>query len=124
LYGTWSSPAFPPTLGFYFRGDLKLRGESTLAKQVKQKGKIRKGFKDDILPLGRENFLILGLGLFVIAAGYLAMLEGSVEGFLPVVVAPILLVLGYCFIIPLGILYKKPLFSKNDAPPGIQSPQA
>ena len=95
-----------------------------MAKQVKQKGKIRKGLKDDLLPLGRENFLILGLGLLVIAAGYLAMLEGSVEGFLPLVVAPLLLVLGYCVIIPLGILYKKSLFTKNDAHPGTQSPQA
>jgi hypothetical protein len=35
------------------------------------------------------------------------MLEGSVEGVLPTVVAPILLVLGYCVIIPIGILYRK-----------------
>ena len=95
-----------------------------MAKQVKQKGKIRKGLRDDILPLERENFMILGLGLLVIAAGYLAMLEGSVEGFLPLVAAPILLVLGYCVIIPLGILYRKSLFSKNGAHPETQSPQS
>jgi len=80
--------------------------------------------RDDLLPLGRENFLILGLGLVVIVAGYLAMLEGSVEGFLPLVAAPILLVLGYCIIIPLGILYRKSLFSRNETRPETQSPQA
>jgi len=73
----------------------------------------RKAGKDDRLPLGRENFIILGIGLAVIVAGYLAMLEGSVEGFLPLVVAPILLVLGYCVIIPFGILYKKDWFKKK-----------
>jgi hypothetical protein len=95
-----------------------------MAKQVKQKGKIRKGLRNDLLPLGRENFLILGLGLVVIVAGYLAMLEGSVEGFLPLVAAPILLVLGYCLIIPLGILYRKSFFLKNEKRPETQSPQA
>ena len=95
-----------------------------MAKQVKQKGKVRKSLRDDLLPLGRENFLILGLGLVVIVAGYLAMLEGSVEGFLPLVAAPILLVLGYCVIIPLGILYRKSLFSKKEARPETPSPQA
>ncbi len=35
------------------------------------------------------------------------MIEGSVEGFLPLVLAPILLVAGYCVIIPLGIMYRK-----------------
>jgi hypothetical protein len=95
-----------------------------VAKQVKQKSKVRKGLRDDLLPLGRENFLILGLGLVVIVAGYLAMLEGSVEGFLPLVAAPILLVLGYCVIIPLGILYRKSLFSKNEVRTEPPAPQA
>jgi hypothetical protein len=43
----------------------------------------------------------------VIVAGYLAMLEGSVEGFLPLVLSPILLVTGYCVVIPIGIMYRK-----------------
>ena len=59
------------------------------------------------LPLGRQNYLILGAGILVIVAGYLAMLEGSVEGFLPLVLSPILLVTGYCVVIPLGIMYRK-----------------
>ena len=74
-----------------------------MAKAIKK----RKTQKDDHLPLTRDNFIIMGVGLVVIILGYLAMLEGSVEGFMPLVVAPILLVAGYCVIIPLGILYKK-----------------
>jgi len=81
-----------------------------VAKPVRKSSARRKSSKEEKLPLGRENFMILGIGLVVIAAGYLAMLEGSVEGFLPLVVSPILLVFGYCVIIPFGILYKKSYF--------------
>jgi hypothetical protein len=59
--------------------------------------------------------MILGAGIVSIVAGYLAMLEGSVEGFMPLVVAPILLVIGYCVLIPLGILYRQPSASSTPA---------
>ena len=78
-----------------------------MAKVVTKKESRRRSAKGEVLPLGRQNFKIIGIGALVIIAGYLTMLEGSVEGFLPLVVAPVLLVLGYCVIIPLGILYKK-----------------
>jgi len=71
------------------------------------KNKVRKPNREIALPLDRQNFVIIGIGLLVIIAGYAAMLEGSIEGFLPLVVSPILLVLGYCVIIPVGILYRK-----------------
>jgi hypothetical protein len=67
----------------------------------------RKTIRETALPLDRQNFIILGIGVLVILAGYAAMLEGAVEGFLPLVVAPILLVIGYCVIVPVGILYRK-----------------
>jgi hypothetical protein len=63
--------------------------------------------REEHLPLGRENFIILGIGLAVIIVGYLAMIGAPVEGFLPLVLSPILLVAGYCVIIPLGIMYRK-----------------
>jgi hypothetical protein len=78
-----------------------------VAKPVRKKEQKRRLQKTEQMPLGRENFMILGTGLGVILAGYLAMLTGGVEGFLPLVVSPILLMLGYCVIIPLGILYRK-----------------
>ncbi len=79
-----------------------------MAKPIRRKESAkRRATRDEHLPLGRENFVILGIGLAVIIIGYLAMLEGSVEGFLPLVLAPILLVLGYCIIIPVGIMYRK-----------------
>jgi hypothetical protein len=78
-----------------------------MSKAIRRKESKRKVSRDEHLPLTRQNFMIIGIGIIVIIAGYMAMLEGSVEGFMPLVVAPILLVIGYCIIIPLGILYKK-----------------
>lgn len=76
--------------------------------------KRRERRRDDTMPLGRDNFKIIGVGALVIGAGYLAMIGQPVEGFLPLVVSPILLVLGYCVIIPLGILYKKSYLAPKD----------
>ena len=90
-----------------------------MAKVIKTRGKARKSPADDHLPLNKQNFVILGAGLFTIALGYAAMLEGSVEGFLPLVAAPILLLIGYCVLIPLGILYRASMFARA----GAQSPQ-
>ncbi len=88
-----------------------------MAKPIRKKDVKRKPGKDDHLPLGKENFRIIGLGLAVVVAGYLVMLEGSVEGFLPLVAAPILLVVGYCVIIPFGIMYRHGMFARKDRSP-------
>ncbi len=86
-----------------------------MAKPVRKTESKRRGTKDDKLPLAKENFYIIGVGLVVILAGYLALAKGPIEGFLPLVLAPILLVLGYCIIIPMGILYKKSYFSTEES---------
>ncbi len=78
-----------------------------MAKAVRRGDSRRRSAKDEKLPLAKENFVIIGIGLAVILVGYLALANGPIEGFLPLVLAPILLVLGYCVIIPLGILFKK-----------------
>ena len=53
-----------------------------------------------------KNYMIIGIGIFLIIIGYILMDANSVDGFLPTVIAPILLVLGYCVAIPIGILLK------------------
>jgi hypothetical protein len=72
-----------------------------------EKGKTRRTKTNDIFPLERENFIILGVGLLFIVFGYIALSGNSVEGFRQLTLAPILLLLGYCFIIPIGIMYRK-----------------
>ena len=49
----------------------------------------------------------MGVALLCIAAGYLALVQKPWDGFLPLMVAPVLLVLGYCVLVPLGILYRR-----------------
>lgn len=53
-----------------------------------------------------KNYIIIGAGIALIILGYIFMSENSVSGFLPTIVAPILLIVGYCVIVPIGILYK------------------
>ena len=68
---------------------------------------LKKTKKDETFPLERENYMILGLGLVLIVAGYIALSGNTVEGFVPLTLSPILLILGYCVVIPVGILYRK-----------------
>ncbi len=47
---------------------------------------------------GKTNWLVLGIGLVAIIIGFVALAAGSIT------LAPILLVLGYCVLIPVGIM--------------------
>jgi hypothetical protein len=75
-----------------------------MAKVVK--GKKAKTAEVLHISLTNKNYMIIGLGILLIIIGYVFMAENSVDGFLPTVVAPILLVLGYIVVVPFGILYK------------------
>ena len=72
-----------------------------------EKGKLKKSKTNDIFPLERENFIILGVGILFVVFGYIALSGNSVDGFRQLTLAPILLLLGYCVIIPIGIMYRK-----------------
>ena len=52
------------------------------------------------IPFGRKNYMIFGIAALTILAGYIALSKGSIT------VAPILLLLGYLVLIPIGILAK------------------
>lgn len=58
------------------------------------------------IALTKKNYVIIGFGILLIVIGYILMAANSVDGFLPTVIAPILLVAGYCVVIPVGILLK------------------
>jgi putative exporter of polyketide antibiotics len=65
-------------------------------------------------PLDKGNLIIIGVGVGVILLGYLLMMTGMTEqpaipdgkwnNFWAITAAPIILLLGYCVIIPFGIL--------------------
>ena len=52
------------------------------------------------------NYLIFGIGLFLIIIGYVLMSIGETDSFLSTKLSPIILLLGYCVIIPLSIIIK------------------
>ncbi len=56
------------------------------------------------LPYSRRNWAFLGAGLCTILIGYLCLSQPPVDGFLSLTLAPVLLVIGYCVLIPLGLL--------------------
>ena len=77
-----------------------------MAKDNRKLKKIAKQ-KGPVFPFERENYLIFGAGLLVIVIGYIALAQGPWNSFWSLTLAPILLVLGYCVVIPLAILYRK-----------------
>ncbi len=87
-----------------------------MAKTVKTKISKARTVKTEYfnLALTKVNYSIIGVGILVIIIGYIFMSEKSVDGFGPTVIAPILLVLGYCVLIPVGILFKSNLFKSKE----------
>jgi hypothetical protein len=54
------------------------------------------------LPLEKANLILFAVALGVIVLGYVVLAGGSIT------LAPILLVLGYCVLVPLAIVYRSP----------------
>ncbi len=76
------------------------------AKQIRQRARKESVAKQG-LPFNAINYWLFAAGLAVIIIGYIALAQPPAESFMSLTVAPILLVLGYCVIIPAAILYKK-----------------
>lgn len=64
-------------------------------------------------PFTRKNWLILAAGLVSIVLGYIFLRVPPADGFLSLTLAPILLVVGYCALLPLAILYRVRLSDEN-----------
>ena len=50
------------------------------------------------------NYLIFGIGLFFIMIGYILMSLGDTDSFLSTKLSPIILIIGYCVLIPLSLM--------------------
>ena len=55
---------------------------------------------------GKINYYLFGIGLFVIIFGYIVMATGETESIQSVKIAPLILIFGYCVLIPASILIK------------------
>ena len=89
-----------------------------MAKAVKEKEKFakRKAKRIEILPLEAINYKILIAGVVTVLVGYGALSMDPWDGFMALTVAPILLVFGYCVVIPAGIIYRR---KKEEVTPAV-----
>jgi len=69
-----------------------------MAKPAKKTRAAAAAKKPAVLPFGKKNYMAFVIGLVVIVAGFIFLAAGDI------VFAPILLVAGYCVIIPVAIL--------------------
>lgn len=58
------------------------------------------------LPFSRRNWRLFFIGLGAIVLGYVMLSIPPATGFLSLTLAPVLLVGGYCVLIPLSILLR------------------
>ena len=85
-------------------------------KPEKKPGKFQKSKK--ILPYPKVNLILLVIGFTLLIAGFLALSVKPWNSFASMSIAPILLVLGYCVVLPIAILYhKREAKPESGAPP-------
>ena len=66
------------------------------------------------IPFTRKNWILFGLGLLVILFGYVLLSIPPADGFWSRTMAPLLLITGYCVVIPIAILSKDERASDRD----------
>ena len=104
----------------YYRWTKRRREVRIQAIKEKEKQSKRKAKKIEILPLDPINYKILAFGVVTVILGYVALGMDPWDGVMALTVAPILLVFGYCVIIPVGIIYRK---KKGEVPSPMASEQ-
>ena len=55
---------------------------------------------------GKTNYLIFLGGLLLIVFGYIIMAMGEVDSFQSIILAPIMLFIGYIVTIPIALIYR------------------
>jgi hypothetical protein len=78
-----------------------------MPKDDKKKYRGKSARPGSALPFSSQNYLFFGIGLVLIVIGYIALSRGPWDSFWSLTLAPILLVLGYCVLVPVAILYRK-----------------
>jgi len=61
--------------------------------------------EENTIKWGKKNWGIFASGLITIGTGYLALRIPPADGFLSLTFAPLLLITGYCVLIPWAILH-------------------
>ncbi len=89
---------------------IKFEGKKKEIRKEQPKEKIQKTVKKEKLEglgLTAGNYIVIVIGLILIILGYFFLKQGSIT------LAPILLVLGYVVLIPLGLIVDFSRFSRK-----------
>ena len=68
----------------------------------------------EALPFSRKNWSLAIAGLAVILLGYVFLRIPPADGFFSLTLAPVLLVVGYCVLIPMAILVRDQSADRGD----------
>ncbi len=67
---------------------------------AKEKKSVSSRQKQDTVPFGNINYILFAVGLIIITAGWFLLRAGHIS------ISPIMLILGYCVVIPVAIILK------------------
>lgn len=67
---------------------------------AKEKKPVSSQSKQDTAPFCRINYILFAVGLIIITAGWFLLRAGHIS------ISPIMLILGYCVVIPVAIILK------------------
>jgi len=58
------------------------------------------------LSLSAKNYWLFGLAVLLLIVGYIFLSLGPVDGVMTLTIAPIILVIAYCIVVPIAIFAK------------------
>ena len=65
------------------------------------------------MPFEQRNILVILAGVAVIGLGYLLMWSSPAMSTMALTISPIILLIGYCIVVPMGIMAGSKTFKKH-----------
>ncbi|MEA2030308.1 MAG: hypothetical protein U9N55_01765 [candidate division Zixibacteria bacterium] len=59
-------------------------------------------------PFGKRNYIVFAIAFVTIILGYITLGQGSIT------LAPVLLVIGYCILIPIALIIRDPSIKESE----------
>ena len=73
---------------------------------AKLRSKQTNTFRNTSLSFGPKNYIAFAFGVAIILIGFVFLAQGPANSFSSLTIGPVLLIVGYCVVIPIAILYK------------------
>jgi hypothetical protein len=92
---------------FHLFSYIATREETMAEKRIKRAKPGRKFKAKTNVPFTKRNYQLFGIAIALLIVGYIALAQGPADSFWSLTLAPILLVIGYCVVIPVAIIFSK-----------------